>query len=161
MKNSLLWSLCGLTLVLTACGTQTTVENPEEILAETSEIEALAPSLFPALVGAADNADAQLVSQDGAWYYDFGSIEADAPSYPLAFRVDLPQEEIASVEATIAANDGFVIDTTSGYQQGELFTVSLDPTAEAGNRSAVVIVSGTTVSGLSFEAIFVAVAEVL
>lgn len=163
MKKTLLTTLATATLVLAACGTEPTTpadvnENTGAI--ENVEIETVVESVSPAVVGVADNADAEVSIQDGAYYYDFGTVNTEDSSYPLAFAIDLPAAEVAELTTTIIANDGFAIDTTSEYTQGELFTITIDPTAETGARSAIIEVRGTTVKGETIETLFVAVANI-
>ncbi|MDR0860071.1 MAG: hypothetical protein LBO09_03670 [Candidatus Peribacteria bacterium] len=162
MKKTLLTTLAVATLVLTACGTEPT--TPTDIDEDTGtienlEAEAVVEAVSPAIIGVADNADAEVSVQDGAYYYDFGTVNAEDTNYPLAFAIDFPASDISELTATVVANDGFIVDTTSTYTQGELFTITTDPTAETGARSAIIQILGTTINGDPIEALFVAVAN--
>ncbi|MDR2541751.1 MAG: hypothetical protein LBD11_08705 [Candidatus Peribacteria bacterium] len=160
MKKTLLATLSVATIVLAACGTEpATPADVDENTGVIENIEVEAVAVFPAIIGVADNADAEVSIQDGAYYYDFGTVNSEDTSYPLAFATDLPANEIANLVATVIANDGFTVDTTSEYAQGELFTITVDPTAEKGARSAIIEMQGTTVNGAPIEALFVAVAN--
>jgi hypothetical protein len=134
------------------------VETENPLPAEPTE------TLYPAIVGAADNADATLsvdAQRADIFYYDFGEVTLTDSSYPLAFRVNLPVENINRVDTFISANEGFLIDSASDYQQGELFTIAVDTTNTAtGKRVAEVAISGTTLQGETFKTTFVATAEV-
>jgi hypothetical protein len=145
MKRILFLMVAGLTLILGACGTQTSV-------------------LSPAVVGAADNSDAQLSLEDKAYYYDFGEVKAGSTGYPLAFRVDIPAEEIAEVKVNVFFNEGFIVNSTGDYQQGELFTIMVDTAVQPSAvpfKSASLTITGKTISGKNFETVFIAVAEIV
>lgn len=168
MKKSLLRTLVGLTLVLTACGKEPTppaeiAENTEltGTLAETGEI------VSPAVIGAANNASAEITIQDGVYYYDFGTVNVAttnnplAYTNPLAFTIDLPASQVADLTATVMINDGFTVETTNEYSQGELFTIAIDAATQIGSHSAVIEIKGTTTQGQPIVAVFVAVAEII
>jgi hypothetical protein len=168
MKKPLLRTLVGLTLVLTACGKEPT--PPTEIAENTALTGTLTETgkiVSPAVIGTANNADAELTLQDGVYYYDFGTVNitnANNPltyTNPLAFTIDLPATQVADLTATVMINDGFTVDTTSEYSQGELFTIAVDTTAQNGARSAVIEIKGTTTNAQPIVAVFVATVELI
>ncbi|MDR1944816.1 MAG: hypothetical protein LBQ59_01680 [Candidatus Peribacteria bacterium] len=126
-------------------------------------VEEVIPQSSVAVIGVADNSDAVLSIQDGAYYYDYGQIKQAelVPNYPLAFGVNIPKDEISEIQTEIVSNNAFSIDNTSEYLQGELFTIVPTENMNVGNHSAVIKIFGTKTNGENFEVTFVAVLEVI
>jgi len=127
------------------------------------------------VVGAGDNEGASVSEQDGAWYYDFGTLtRADlATGYPLAFAVvDAAGAPLASWTAAIDTGSPAQSDTGSFVFNGDteytgadgvathVFTIVYTDGAQDGANSLVLQIAGTDEAGNEVSGIFVATLEV-
>jgi len=122
------------------------------------------------IVGAGDNPLAAVDYQDGACYYDFGTLaSADlATGYPLAFAVnDEYGAPLASWTASIDSGDvdSFAYDGDTEYTNADgstehVFTVTYTDAAAPGNSALVLRITGTDASGGEVAGLFVATLSV-
>jgi len=128
------------------------------------------------VVGAGDSKDATVDVQDGAYYFDFGSVTRDglATGYPMAFTVNgADGKPLASWTVSVdtgadAASDpdAFSFEPSSEFTEADgtkvqVFTVLYASGAKDGPNSLVLKISGKDASGADVSGIFVATLNVV
>jgi hypothetical protein len=160
-------------LALTACGSSQMSSSTGDNQKDANTQSAVGVPVK--IVGAGDSQDAVVAPQDGAWYFDFGTMRRAELEigYPQAFTVVTEDgKAVAAYTATVDTSEDaatnaeafdFYFPTTYENEDGTadtFFTVLYTDKAADGNNAFVVKIEGTTAEGDTFSTVFVATLQV-